>query len=127
MKRFSRISSIFMRTGGVHSCAVCREGEVVISNDDIGRHNALDKVFGKCLLEEIRLDDKLILTSGRISSEILIKVARMGAPIIVSRCAPTDLALRLAEKVGITVIGFARAGRMNIYTHPERVILNGDR
>lgn len=124
MKKFQKSSSLFRKTGGVHSCALCKDGKILKSKDDIGRHNALDKILGQCFLEGISTYDKLILTTGRISSEILIKGAKWGIPIIVSRGAPTNLAIRLAEKLGITLIGFVRGQRMNIYTHPERIMVN---
>ncbi|HHW42185.1 MAG TPA: formate dehydrogenase accessory sulfurtransferase FdhD [Syntrophomonadaceae bacterium] len=115
-------SGIFRRTGGVHNAALACDGEILIFREDIGRHNTIDKIFGQCFLEEIPRDDKMIVYSGRISSEILLKVARMGVPVLISRSAPTDLAVRLADALNITVIGFARGNRLNIYAHPERII-----
>jgi FdhD protein len=115
-------SSLFRETGGVHSAALCTREGVIAFYEDIGRHNAVDKITGKCLLENIHYPDKILVFSGRISSEILIKVAKMGIPLIISRSAPTELAVNLAQDMGITVIGFAREGRFNIYTHPERVV-----
>lgn len=115
-------SSLFRETGGVHSAALCTVEGVVAFYEDIGRHNAVDKIFGRCFLESIPLRDKILVFSGRISSEILIKVAKMGIPVIVSRSAPTELAVNLAEELGITAVGFAREGKFNIYTHPERVV-----
>lgn len=114
-------SGLFRRTGGVHGAALARNDEILIFREDIGRHNTLDKIYGQCFLEEIPRHDKMIIFSGRVSSEILLKVAKMGAPILVSRSAPTDLALKLAEDLRVTVIGFARGNRMNIYTHPDRI------
>jgi FdhD protein len=90
--------------------------------EDIGRHNAVDKVVGYCLLEGIPMQDKIILVSGRLSSEIATKCARWDIPIVVSRAAPTALAVDIAEKRGITMVGFMRGKRLNIYTHPERII-----
>lgn len=115
-------SSLFRKTGGVHSAALCSREGVVLYYEDIGRHNAVDKITGKCLLENISYRDKILVFSGRISSEILIKVAKMGIPLIISRSAPTELAVKLAQDMGITVVGFAREGRLNVYTHPERVV-----
>lgn len=91
--------------------------------EDIGRHNAVDKIFGYCFLNNIELKDKIMVFSGRVSTEILIKVARMGIPILVSRSAPTDLAINMADELGVTVVGFTRGERMNVYTHPERIRL----
>ena len=114
-------SRLFRRTGGVHNAALAEDGRIIIFQEDIGRHNTLDKIFGQCFCEEIALRDKVIVFSGRVSSEILLKIAKMGAPILVSRSAPTDLALELADDLGITVIGFARGQRFSVYSHPERV------
>jgi FdhD protein len=119
-------SKLFRRTGGVHSAALAVDYEILIFQEDIGRHNTLDKIMGQCFLDEIPFDDKVIIFSGRVSSEILLKAAKMGVPILVSRSAPTDLALNLAEDLGITVVGFARGEKFNIYTHRQRVLVGGD-
>lgn len=115
-------AALFSSTGGAHGAALCTPGNVITHFEDIGRHNAVDKILGHCYLNKIPLADKIIVVSGRVSSEILIKVARMGVPMIVSRSAPTDLAIEMAESLGVTIAGFARGNRVNIYTHPERVI-----
>ncbi len=115
VREFNRKSQLFINTGGVHSCALCTDNDIMIFEEDIGRHNALDKVFGKALLEDIDTRDKIVLTSGRISSEILIKVAKRQVPVIVSRSAPTSLSVEMAKELGITLIGFARGEKMNIY------------
>ena len=122
---FHQRSPVFEATGGVHSAALCSPDDVLVFSDDIGRHNALDKVFGECLLKDISTADRIIVTSGRVSSEILFKVARRRVPVIISVAAPTDVAVRLAEDLGITLVGFVRSGRMNIYTHDWRVKIDG--
>lgn len=119
-------SHLFRRTGGVHGAALARGGEILIFREDIGRHNTLDKIYGQCFLEEIPREDKIVVFSGRVSSEILLKIAKMGVPVLISRSAPTDLALKLADDLGVTVVGFARGNRCNIYAHPERIILDGE-
>ncbi|MFQ6066191.1 MAG: formate dehydrogenase accessory sulfurtransferase FdhD [bacterium] len=121
MRAFQAKSSLFKKTGGVHSAALSSPHEIEVFAEDIGRHNAIDKIFGECFLKDIPTRNKIILTSGRISSEIVIKVAKRKTPIIISRSAPTDLAVRLAEKTKLSIIGFARGKRMNIYTHNFRV------
>ena len=88
---------------------------------DIGRHNALDKLYGCCLKNGMPVRDKLIVFSGRISSEVLLKAAKIGVSIVISKSAPTELALQMAEELNITAIGFVRNGSFNVYTHPERV------
>ncbi|WP_425060576.1 Sulfur carrier protein FdhD [Sporomusa carbonis] len=115
-------SHTFRLTGGVHGGALAANGKFVCWSQDVGRHNVFDKIYGRCLVEEITTSDKIIMFSGRISSEILLKVSKMNIPIIISRAAPSSLAIDMAEELGITVIGFARDNRMNIYSHPERVI-----
>lgn len=121
MKELQKRAELFQLTGGVHSCALASPQALEIVTEDVGRHNAIDKIFGECLMKEISLSDKIILSSGRISSEIVLKVAKRGVPFIISRAAPTTLAIQLAEELGITLIGFARGSRMNIYAHGERV------
>lgn len=116
-------SQLFQRTGGVHNAALASGESLLIFQEDIGRHNALDKIMGQCFLEGIPQDDKSIVFSGRVSSEIILKIVKMGIPVLISRSAPTDLALALADDLGVTVVGFAREHRCNIYTHPERIIL----
>ncbi len=122
MKEFNSKSELFKQTGGVHSCAICSSEEILFFSEDIGRHNALDKVIGKALLQNIELGDKLLMTTGRISSDITLKAARAGIPIIISHSAPTDLALSIAKASNMTMIGFARGNRMNIYCGEGRIV-----
>ncbi|SHH16916.1 formate dehydrogenase accessory sulfurtransferase FdhD [Tepidibacter thalassicus] len=117
IKDFNVKSEVFRQTGGVHSCALCNSDRIILFEEDIGRHNALDKIVGMCLIEDIDLHDKIILTSGRISSEIVIKIAKIKIPVIVSRSAPTSLAIDIARELNITLIGFARGEKMNIYSN----------
>lgn len=114
-------SASFQKTGGVHSSALADHSGILCMYEDIGRHNAVDKVLGYAFLNEISTDDKCLLLSGRIASEILIKAARANIPVVLSRSAPTGLTVDLADDLNITVVGFARGERFNIYTHPERV------
>jgi FdhD protein len=122
VKDFQERSEVFKATGGVHSAALCDTNSILLFTEDIGRHNAIDKIFGSCLLEDIPLDDRAIMTSGRVSSEILLKVAKRNIPILISKSAPTDVAVKLAESLGITLIGFVRGTRMNVYANSQRVI-----
>ena len=123
--KFQRRCQIYRATGGVHSAALCDTMNVIVFGEDIGRHNALDKVFGECILRDIKTDDHIIITSGRVSSEILLKVARRNVPIIVSKSAPTNLGVRLADDLGVTLVGFVRGKRMNVYTHAGRIVTDG--
>jgi FdhD protein len=116
-------SQLFKATGAAHGGALVEGGRLVFFSFDIGRHNVFDKIYGRCLMEGIPTRNKIMVFSGRVSSEILIKLSKMNIPIIIARSAPTSLALDLAEEQGITVIGFARGRRLNIYTHRQRVVL----
>ena len=112
---------LFQTTGGIHSAALCNLEGVIYTCEDIGRHNAVDKIIGLCMRNSVALEDKILVTSGRISSEILIKTAKLGISILISRAAPTTLSVELAEKLGVTMIGFARGRRFNVYSHHQRV------
>ncbi len=117
---------LFQDTGGIHSGGIGSDGEIVCSAYDIGRHNVFDKLYGHAFRNRKSLEKCVLFFSGRVSSEILLKVAKMGCPILIARSAPTDLALQLAQDLNITVIGFARGEKLNIYTSPERIILPYD-
>ncbi len=121
VNKFQHRSQVYRATGGVHSAALCNTKGILTFNEDIGRHNAIDKVFGECILTDIPTDDCMIITSGRITSEILLKVAKRKIPIIISISAPTNLGVRSADDLGITLIGFVRGKRMNVYTNGWRV------
>jgi len=118
------ITPLFSETGGSHSAAVCSADSIIYAYEDVGRHNAADKVLGRCLLDKVDLSDKLMVFSGRIASEILIKVAKMGLPMIAARSSPTELAVSLANELGVTVVGFVRTARLTVYTHTHRVVKN---
>lgn len=115
---------IFRETGATHAIflAAAESGDVVLGAEDVGRHNAFDKVIGQALMKNLPTGDKIALLSGRASFEMVYKAARAGIPLIASVSAPTSLAVRLAELQGITLIGFARGERLNIYTHPHRIV-----
>ncbi|WP_408011735.1 formate dehydrogenase accessory sulfurtransferase FdhD [Pseudalkalibacillus sp. A8] len=115
-------SGTFRETGGVHNAALCTPDAIIVSRTDIGRHNALDKLYGHCLMNNIKVQDKILVFSGRISSEILLKASKIGVGILLSKSAPTELALQAAEDLNITTAGFIRGNKMNIYTHAERIV-----
>nr|WP_300006188.1 formate dehydrogenase accessory sulfurtransferase FdhD [Tissierella sp.] len=117
MRDFNKRSQLFMETGGVHSCGLYDGETIIIFEEDIGRHNALDKIIGRALKDDIDLKDKIIFTSGRISSEILIKTAKREISTIVSRSAPTSLAIDIARELHISLIGFVRGEKLNIYSN----------
>jgi FdhD protein len=113
----------FERTGGLHATGLfTAEGELMFSREDVGRHNAMDKVVGRALLDGlVALEDRILCVSGRLSFELVQKAAVAGAPFLVGVGAPSSLAVQLAGDRGITLCGFARGRSVNVYTHPERV------
>lgn len=126
VKGFMRMSDTYRDTGGVHSALFWDGARVEVFSEDLGRHNAVDKVFGRCLLEGIEVAGGVLFISGRISSEIALKCARRQVPIVISRNAPTSFSVTLADVLDVTLVGFVRGDRMNVYTHPERIVTEGD-
>jgi FdhD protein len=125
MDEFIKCSEIFKETGGVHSAALCNKNSILVFHEDIGRHNAIDKVFGESILKDISTDDLIMITSGRVSSEIVLKAAKKNIPLLVSKSAPTNKGVKLADDFCITLLGFVRGRRMNVYTHNRRMAYNG--
>ena len=121
IREFDNSSQIFKQTGGVHSCALASEGRILAFHEDIGRHNAMDKIIGQGLKEKVCLQKTLIVTSGRISSEMIIKAAKGRIPVVISRSAPTGLAIDISQRLNITLIGFARGKRFNVYSGIHRI------
>ena len=121
MHQFQQRSEVYRATGGVHSAALCDTKTTLVFAEDIGRHNAIDKVFGRCLLDDVATEGRIVTTSGRVSSEMLFKVARRGVPLVVSKSAPTNLGIRLAGELGITLVGFVRGKRMTVYSNSWRI------
>lgn len=119
---FQHYSRLYLATHGVHSAALCDGKGISVFSEDIGRHNAIDKVFGKCLLKNIPTDDRILITSGRISSDSVSKAARMGIPIVISVAVPTNLAVRIANDLGITLVGSVTGETMNVYTNTWRIV-----
>jgi len=118
---FHQRSELFRLTGCFHSAALSDGKSILAFAEDIGRHNAVDKVTGYALLNDISFRGKLMLVSCRISSEIVSKCARWEIPVIASRGAATDLAVEIAEAAGMTLIGFVRGENLNVYTNPLRI------
>ena len=115
---------VFAHTGGLHATGLFDAvGNLIHSREDVGRHNAMDKVVGRALLDRIvPLGERILCVSGRLSFELVQKAAVAGAPILVGVGAPSSLAVSLADDRGMTLCGFTRRGRTNVYTHPERVL-----
>ena len=100
---------------GIHGAALADGDRLLIVAEDVGRHNAVDKVKGEALLKEVPTTDRILLSTGRISSEMLLKAARMGVPLIASRTSPTEMAVSLAELLGVTIVGYVRSDSLNLY------------
>lgn len=115
-------ATVFRASGGTHAAALINEsGEVIAFAEDIGRHNAVDKVIGEAAIKGADFIRLILALTGRLSSEIVVKAAQVGVPVIVSLSAPTSMGIKIAENLGLTLIGFARGRRFNIYTLPSRI------
>lgn len=115
-------AEVWSKTGGTHVAALVGEGQFIV-REDVSRHVAVDKVIGAGLKTRIDFSKSFIVCSGRIPPDRVVKLANVGIPIMVTKAAPTVEGLRIGEEAGITLIGFLRDGRFNIYTHPHRIIL----
>ena len=113
--------TLYRQTGGVHTSVLSDGEKRILAAEDIGRHNTLDKLAGQMLLDGIQPNAGVILTTGRISSEMMQKAIRLGASVVISRTSPSSMSVELAEKAGITLIGYAKRHRFNLYTHGERI------
>ena len=105
----------YQRSRGIHGAALADHERLLLVAEDVGRHNAVDKIKGEALLRDIPTEDRLLLSTGRVSSEMLLKAARMGVPVVASRTSPTEMAVALAEQLGVTVCGYVRPDGLNIY------------
>ncbi|MBS7606464.1 MAG: formate dehydrogenase accessory sulfurtransferase FdhD [Candidatus Bathyarchaeia archaeon] len=115
-------ASIFRASGGTHSAALINgDCEIMAFAEDIGRHNAIDKVVGEATIKGANLSELILASTGRLTSEVVIKVVRVGIPVLVSPSAPTSMGLKIAESSNLTLIGFVRKKRFNIYTSPHRI------
>lgn len=120
IKEFQNLPSLYKDTGGTHSSAIA-DNKILYWAEDISRRNAIDKVIGEAFLNSESFDDKIMMVSCRIPSDIILKIIRIGIPLIVSISSPTDRAITIAQTFGVTICGFARGKRMNIYSCFERV------
>ncbi|HBZ54970.1 MAG TPA: formate dehydrogenase accessory sulfurtransferase FdhD [Syntrophobacteraceae bacterium] len=121
MQDLSRLSQTYRHTHGVHNTALADPDNILLFRDDIGRHNAVDMIIGYSLLHGLSLADKILITTGRLTSEILIKAAKVGLPVLASRNTATSLAVELATALNITLIGYVRNGKSTVYSGHHRV------
>lgn len=126
MGQMARAAEQYRDSGGTHACALGRDGEVALVREDVGRHNAVDKLLGRAFLDRVSTEDSVLLTTGRISYEMAVKAAKAQVPVVVSRTAVTDLAAEIATELGITLVGYARGGKLVVYTRPERVLVSAE-
>jgi FdhD protein len=105
----------YQTSRGIHGAALSDGDRLLVVAEDVGRHNAVDKVKGEALRRDIRTAGRILLSTGRVSSEMLLKAVRMGVPVVASRTSPTEMAVSLAEQLGVTVVGYVRPDSMNLY------------
>jgi len=115
-------ATMYRDSGGMHAAGLGKEGSLLVAREDVGRHNAIDKVLGRAWLDGIATNDAMLLATGRLSYEMAVKAAKARVPVAASRSAVTDLAADLADGLNIALIGYARGGKLTVYTHPERVL-----
>jgi FdhD protein len=114
----------YKESRGIHGAALADEQRLLVIAEDVGRHNAIDKVKGEALLQGIPTEDRILLSTGRVSSEMLLKAARMGVPVVASRTSPTEMAVALAEQLNVTICGYVRPDSLNVYAG-DAVIVEG--
>lgn len=125
VKNLNFIAETFRKTGGVHAAAIYKDkGELIAFAEDLGRHNAVDKAIGIAALNKTDFSLCFLALSGRLTGDMVLKAGRAGLPIVASLAAALDSGIAIAKDVGLTLIGFVRGKRMNIYTSPERILLN---
>ncbi|NJD68623.1 MAG: formate dehydrogenase accessory sulfurtransferase FdhD [Candidatus Methylomirabilota bacterium] len=122
MKQLYAEAYLYRESRGIHAAALSDGKRLLLVAEDVGRHNALDKIHGEALLQGISTAGRILLSTGRISSEMLRKGAHMRTPFVISRTSPTGLAIAAAKRFGITVIGYCRSEGFNVYSHPERLL-----
>ena len=121
MEQLARLAENYKSHGGIHSAAVGDGSSILLYAEDLGRHNTLDRIAGEALLKGIDLSGTMLVTSGRVSTELASKAAMLGISLVASRTSPTDMAVKMCEEEGIVLIGYVRGSRFTIYTSPERI------
>ena len=122
MRQLNESATLYRTSRGVHTSALSDGEQLLVQAEDVGRHNTLDKIRGACMLDGIATHDRILISSGRISSEMIVKARKMEAPIVISRTSPTAMSIRLAREWNMTLIGYVRGRQMRVYTGAERVI-----
>ncbi|MFP3920192.1 MAG: formate dehydrogenase accessory sulfurtransferase FdhD [Dichotomicrobium sp.] len=123
-KKINTAPSLYLKAGAIHGCVLCQEDRPLLYVEDVGRHNAVDKIAGYMFLNGIAPDDKLFYTTGRLTSEMVIKTVKMGIPILASRSGFTAWGVELAREAGLTLIGRMRGQRFVVLSGPERVVFD---
>lgn len=126
MRELNHSATLYRECRGVHTSALTNGEQLLAIAEDVGRHNTLDKLRGDCMLRGVTTNDNLLITTGRISSEMITKAAKMRVPIVVSRTSPTHLAMQLARAWNITLVGYARGGEMQVYAGMERIVIDDE-
>ncbi len=121
MNELTQKADHYRSHGGIHSAAIGRNGKIILYAEDLGRHNTFDRIAGEALFKSIDMAGTELVTSGRVSTEMVAKAALMGISVIASRTSPTDMAIRLCEQAGICLIGYVRGGSFTLYSHPEAI------
>jgi FdhD protein len=117
-------AGLHRETGGTHASALAEGTKLLMVTEDVGRHNTIDKLCGRCLVERIPTEGRILLSTGRISSEMLHKAGRMRVPVVASRTSPTSLSVALAEAWNVTLVGYVRRESLNVYAGRERIMQN---
>ena len=121
MNELTQKADQYRSHGGIHSAAIGRNGKLILYAEDLGRHNTFDRIAGEAFFKGINLAGADLVTSGRVSTEMVAKAALMGISVIASRTSPTDMAIKLCDQSGICLIGYLRGGSFTIYSHPEAI------
>ncbi len=126
LRKIGTAPSLYLEAGAIHGCALCQEDRLLAYMEDVGRHNAIDKIAGWMFSNGLSGSDKIFYTTGRLTSEMVIKCVQMGIPILVSRSGFTAWGVELARKAGLTLIGRAKGARFLVLSGPERILRDAD-
>ncbi|MDC0398789.1 formate dehydrogenase accessory sulfurtransferase FdhD [Alphaproteobacteria bacterium] len=125
-QKINSTPSLYLKVGAIHGCVLCKEDQPLIYMEDVGRHNAIDKIAGYMFLNKISAKDKVFYTTGRLTSEMVIKTVQMGIPILISRSGFTAWGVELAKEAGLTLIGRAKGRRFTALSGLDRIIYDAD-